>query len=121
MRLTLADIEAARGDYEPFELDLGDDDVLTLPHPKQLPLPTLLQLGDTSSPEQATAQMLSSNEAWQAFIRREDLQIQDFEFVTQQYAKCFDLGTPGEGDASPRSSSGTARPSKSTSRAKAKA
>ena len=49
MKLTLTELEAERGEIDPFELDLelGDDYVVSLPHPRDLPFEVLIGFDGT--------------------------------------------------------------------------
>lgn len=120
MRLTIKDIEAARGDYEPFEIELEDGSLLTLPHPKQMKSAALINSNGASTPEDFALHMLAASNEFSQFIEREDGTLEDIDFVMEAYTAHFDLGTPGEGSASRPSSNGSARQSKPTSQRKGK-
>lgn len=126
MRLTLADLETEIGEYEPFEIDLGDDVIVSLPHPEKLPADTLLKdVGPMNAGDVLRTMMGADNFATLTEICREDgnkrVTIGHLRLILEKYYAHYGLGTPGEDSASRSSSTGSARPSKSTSRRKAKA
>lgn len=118
MRLTLDELEKERGDVEPFEIDLGDQ-VVTLPHPKDMPFESLVNFDGTQPA--AVLRTLMGDATFDTFAGNPRVTLGILEQVLTAYYKHFGLGGPGEGAASPRSVSGSARPSRSTSRRKATA
>lgn len=125
MRLTLEDLEAERGEFEPFELDLGDDVIVSLPHPEDLPFDTLISF-DTASPVRVL-RMVMGDDAFDhlATLERGDgtkrVTLGVARVILERYQAHYGLGSPGEGGASRPSSIGSARRSKQTSRRKATA
>jgi hypothetical protein len=118
MRLSLDQLEAEQGEVEPFELDLGDDGVVSLPHPRDLPFEVLLTF-DGSQPA-SILQTLMGDDAFDAFTTNPRVTLGILEKILDAYYKHYGLGSPGESGASPRSVNGSARQSRRTSQRSAK-
>jgi hypothetical protein len=118
VRVTLDELEAERGEVEPFELDLGDQ-VITLPHPRDMPFDSLINF-NAEAPA-AVLRTLMGDKNFDVFAGNRRVTLGVLESILQRYYAHYGLGTPGEEPASLRSVSGSAGPSKRTSRRKATA
>lgn len=115
-RFSLADVE--RPD-EPFEIEGEGDAVYTLAHPQSLPAEVLLDLDPTDYV--ALFRLLLGDEDFAGLMAEPEMDGFALEAMFGKYAEHFGLlADLGEGVASPRSSSGTARRSKPTSRSASK-
>lgn len=111
-RLTIADLEIERPD-EGFEIEIAEGVVFVFQDPKALSVEAVMELENLSPRDQAKA--LIADGKWDEFVSRPEVDVYLFEAVMKRYAEHFGLGSLGEGIASLRSVSGTARPSKRTS------
>lgn len=112
MRLTLEQLEAERGEVEPFEVDLGDE-VITLQHPKDLPFESLINF-DGAQPDQVL-RVLMGADTFEALADNPRVTLGVLESILTGYYAHYGLGGPGEGDASLRSVRSSAKPSRRTS------
>lgn len=119
MRLSLDQLEAERGEVDPFEVDLGGGQVVTLPHPKDMPFESLVNFDQTQPA--AVLRALMGDDTFKVFSANPRVTLGILEQVLTAYYKHFGLGGPGESDASLHSVKGSAGPSKSTSRRKVSA
>lgn len=122
-RLTIQEIEAERAAVDdPFELDLGDGIIIPLPHPKDIPAEVLCEDLDPSNGAALLRQILGDDE----FAQIVDLKDTDGKprvtmemmgILFARWSAHYGMGLPtGENRASRRSSTGSARRSRSTSR-----
>jgi hypothetical protein len=111
-RFRLADVERENADDQ-FEVEGSNGKVFTLPHPKAVHADDILGLDLGNLP--AVFETLLGDD-FDLFISDPQMDGFALEQTFEAYAKHYGLPLPGEADASPRSSSGTARRSKPTSR-----
>lgn len=117
MKLTLADLDAeSPDDLEPFELELDDKTTVLIPHPMDVRAEVLLDY-DPASPESMLRAVLS-DEDWETVITWPGMTLRRIGVVFDAYSKHFGLSL-GKAPGSPRSSTGTAKRSRPTSRGKA--
>lgn len=116
MKLDIAQLEAEAqadaDDREPFEIETRDGVTIQLPHSDELTLEQVEQFDETKPLE--ALRILVGDDAYQEF-RTVPLPV--LNRIIGEWLPWSGLGTVGEGDASPRSLTGSARPSKRTSRA----
>lgn len=118
MRLTLADIEAESVDEsEPFEFEIDDGTVVTMPGPSDVGMDVLIAGADFG----AQFKLLVGDETFERLraLRtpngHQRISMRVINRIMERYGEHYGLGTPGEGDASPISSNRTARRSKQIS------
>jgi hypothetical protein len=105
-RLKLEDL-AARGKVkEPFEIELSDGSVVTLPDPKALPVRTLLKLVELSPDEQMATLLGPESER---FLDDPGANAYSLESILDAYIEHYGIPVPGKSNASRGSSRGTAR------------
>jgi hypothetical protein len=113
MRLTLDQIEAERGEVEPFEIELDAGQVITLPHPKDISFEAIATFDD--SKPASVLRALMGDRAFDAFAANPRVTLHVLEQVMAAYYLHFGLGDKGKGNASGPSSIGSARRSRRTS------
>lgn len=117
MKLTLDQLEAEdQDDLGPFELDLGDGLVISLPHPMDIPFNDLIGFDPNNAA--VVLSTLMGAEAFEQFAANPRITARRLEQIMRKYDAHYGLGMLGEDDASPKRLNATVRPSKSTSRGK---
>ena len=96
-RFTVADLEVERP-AEGLEIELSDGSVYTLQDPKAMQLQDALNLESLSPTDQVKA--LISDDKFDEFAAKPEVDIYFFEAVMKKYASHYGLGSLGEGNAS---------------------
>lgn len=122
MRLTVADLDAELGeqDLEPFEFERSDGEVVSLPSMRDIPADLLIDL-DPNDEVRFVLRLLNMPQ-FAGLLKSEDMNLGRLSILAPLYVKWLNtagLGDLGKDARSPRSSTGTARRSKPTSRGKA--
>jgi len=113
VRLTLDELEAERGDVDPFEIDLGSDGVVSLPHPKDMPFESIIGF-DGGNPT-TVLRALMGDDTFDTFVANKRITLGMLESILTRYYQHFGLGGPGEGNGSPNTSRGSATRSRRAS------
>lgn len=111
-RLTISDLEIERPE-EPLELEMADGTVFELQDPKGVRVDVMVDIENIAPIEQVKAYIADGR--WDEFVSHPEVDGYYFEAVVKRYNAHFGMGDQGNGGASSRSASGTARPSKRTS------
>lgn len=122
MRLTVADLDAELGDQniEPFEFERSDGEVVSLPSMREIPADLLIDL-DPNDEVRFVLRLLNTPQ-FADLLADEDMTLGRLSVLAPRYVKWLNttgLGDLGKDARSPRSSTGTARRSRSTSHGKA--
>lgn len=122
MRLTFEQIEAESPAVsgESFEVELPSGDILTLPHPSELPASILLiDEGDVENVRRMlqAAALLPDGDVWRTLL--DAFPGRQLPTIIEHYMSAYGVGEPGKETVSPRRSTGSAKPSRSTSRPRA--
>lgn len=112
-RLRITDLDREQ-QHETYEVETADGTVFELVDPQDLPLGALVKLEQSSPMDQLRA--IVADGRFDEFAGKPDVTARVFAQILEDWRQTMGLGEPGESPASPRSSNGTARRSKPTSR-----